>query len=541
MATSKSSKREETKPVKSPQVSEGKFDRTKSTGSASVPVVVPSESDATASEASQPRVNVQLLRGMKDIVPSEQPYWDHLRTITEDIARAYGYGRIDSPILEETGLFTRAVGRATDIVEKEMFSFDDQGGDHVSLRPEATASIVRAYIEHGMVNQPQPIKLWYFGPMFRYDRPQAGRLRQFHQFGLEVLGEKHPAVDAELILMGSNIFQSLGIPANVQLNSIGCALCRPTYEIELTNYLKTRRTDLCETCRRRMGRSTLRIFDCKEPGCQAVKESAPQIVDWLCEECKQHFIRVLEYLDELDVSYELSPFLVRGLDYYSKTVFEFIPTNAGENAQASLAGGGRYDGLVEILGGRPTPAAGIAFGLERLILKMKEAIADGRLAPFTPNAQQVYLAQLGDQAKRKAMRLFEQLRNGGFPVAANFAKDSLKAQLEQANRLNVRLTLILGQKEVIDGTIIIREMSSGIQEIVAYDKVVAEVKKRLEQDTVRESKTDIVVPVDADVAGDEPRGKKKDDLPPPPTIEDYEDDGAKTDESPPEGTRSAEE
>ncbi|MDO8598621.1 MAG: histidine--tRNA ligase [bacterium] len=479
---------------------------------ATPPVVAPA-----AVPEEPPRIPVvQLLRGMKDIIPTEQPYWAHVRSLVEELARTYGYQRIDTPILEDATLFTRAVGRASDIVEKEMFAFTDQGADHVCLRPEGTASIVRAYVEHGMLNQPQPIKLWYLGPMFRYDRPQSGRLRQFHQFGLEILGEQHPATDAELIMIGVNLFQALAIPVSVQVNSIGCAVCRPAYEVELETYLRGHRTDLCEDCKRRMQRGAfLRVFDCTLEECRRIQEGAPQIVDWLCEACKKHFIRVLEYLDELEVPYALSSFLVRGLDYYTKTVFEFWPAAAAEGgtsptAQVALAAGGRYDALTEALGGRPTPATGIAFGIERIILKMKEAISAGRLlAPAVPSTA-IYLAQLGDQAKRKAMKLFEQLRRGGFSVAANFAKDSLKQQLEHANRLGVRLTLILGQKEVIDGTIIIREMSSGIQEIVSYEKVLTETRRRLEQETVRESRTEaIAAPAESAVPPEAP-------APPPP-------------------------
>jgi histidyl-tRNA synthetase len=281
----------------------------------------------------------------------------------------------------------------------------------------------------------------------------------------------------------------------------------------------------------------MRIFTCPEAGCRNLHDGAPQMVDWLCETCKQHFIRVLEYLDELEVPYALSPFLVRGLEYYTKTVFEFLPTDGSSEQQpvspyAALAGGGRYDALSETLGGRPTPAAGIAFGLERVLLKTKEAIAAGRLVAPTPLVPVVYLAQLGEQAKRKAMRLLEQLRVEGIPIASAFAKDALKAQLEHANRIGVRLTLILGQKEVIDGTIIIREMSSGIQEIIAYEKVIPEVRKRLEQEAVRASTTAPTLPGEDDVVR-EPTI----DLPEPTTIEKFEegaDDGSDAVEEPPE-------
>ncbi|MFH1430481.1 MAG: histidine--tRNA ligase [Candidatus Uhrbacteria bacterium] len=435
-------------------------------------------------------VKTHLLRGFKDILPSDQPYWNRVRQVSESLATAYGYERIDVPILEESSLFQRTIGSVTDIVEKEMFSFVDSGEEKVSMRPEATAGVTRAYVEHGMRNQPQPVKLWYRGPMFRYDRPQAGRQRQFHQFGLEIFGDLHPATDAELLVIGVNFFRELGIPVVVQVNSIGCASCRPAYEEELVTFLKTNRTQICETCKHRTSRSPIRVFDCKEESCHMLYENAPQMVDWLCDACKQHFIRVLEYLDELEVPYALSPFLVRGLDYYTKTVYEFLPASAFEgdravSAQAALAAGGRYDMLAEQLGGEDTPAAGLAFGIERTIMKMREAVHDGAPAPVEPKPL-VYLAQLGDQAKRQAMRLFEQLRREGLAVVAHFSKDALKAQLEHANRLEVKLTLILGQKEVIDETIIIREMSSGIQEIIAFGKVRAEIEKRLAQDEVRE-------------------------------------------------------
>ncbi|MDO8425736.1 MAG: histidine--tRNA ligase [bacterium] len=450
-----------------------------------------------AEEEAQPAGEAQaaklhLLRGFKDIFPADQPYWDRLRSLAEEFSTAYGFHRMDTPLVEETALFTRAVGDATDIVEKEMFSFKDRGGDLVALRPEGTSGVVRAYVEHGMVNLPQPVKLWYFGPMFRYDRPQAGRLRQFHQWGLESLGEQHPAADAELLAVATGFFRELGIPVVAQVNSIGCAQCRPGYVEELTNYLKAHRTQLSEESRTRLGIAPLRVLDSKAEEDREVIESAPQMVDWLCDSCKQHFIRVLEYLDEFEVSYALAPFLVRGLDYYTKTVFELLPADVFEgggpiSSQAALAAGGRYDALVEQLGGRPTPATGIAFGIERIITKYREAVAAGTAVAPSARTLDVYMAQLGDQAKRKAMRLFDALRKEDFTVAAHFAKDALKAQLEHANRLQAKLTLILGQKEVIDDTIIIREMSSGIQEIVPFKRVRDEVRRRLAQEEVRET------------------------------------------------------
>lgn len=451
----------------------------------------------------------QLLRGMKDVPPEVQAYWMHLRNTAESFAQTYGYTHIETPILESASLFERAIGEGTELLESKLYAFSDPGGDRVALRPEGRSGLVRAYIEHGMANLPQPVKLFSWGSMFRHERPQAGRLRQFHQFTYEMLGEQHPAADAELMLIGVNCFRAFAIPVMVQVNSVGCMQCRPRYLEELEGYLTANRTQLSEEARGHIGKSSVRIFASTHPEDREVVTGAPQMVDWLCEVCKQHFIRVLEYLDELEVPYNLSPFLVHGSAYYTKTIFEFFPATAdGEVVvgQPALGGGGRYDALVEYLGGRPTPAVGIAFGVERVVTAMRDAVNAGRaIAPpaYRPN---VFLAQLGEQAKRKAMRLFEQLRQERFQVAAQFSKDALKAQLELANRLEVALTLILGQKEVIDGTIIIREMSSGIQEIVAYDKVVTEIRKRLEQETVR--KTTEAIPPPSDPLPDELRPPK---------------------------------
>jgi histidyl-tRNA synthetase len=417
----------------------------------------------------------QTLRGMKDILPSEQRYWLHVRDLVEDLARAYGYDRIDTPILEETALFARSVGKQTDIVEKEMFTFVDQGGENVALRPEATASIARAYINHGMFNQPQPVKLYYQGPMFRYDRPQSGRFREFHQFGFEVLGDKHPVLDAELIHLAHLFFKELGVKTAVQVNSLGCPACRPVYLAELADYYRPKRSRLCENCKRRLAKNPLRLLDCKEQGCIAVMESAPHIVDFLCDECKNHFMRVLEYLDDVQLPYVLNAHLVRGLDYYSKTVFEIWPAEDQESAQSALGGGGRYDGLVEHMGGRPTPACGFACGIERAILQMKAR----NVEPPARYRPEVFLSQLGDQARRKVLPLFEELRRSGVRVAASFSKDSLKSQLEIANRLGAKYTLIIGQKEVLDGTILVRDMEAGMQEIVDFTKAASEIKKKL--------------------------------------------------------------
>lgn len=417
----------------------------------------------------------QTPRGMKDILPSEAKYWRAVRTAGERLAAAYGFEWIETPIVEETALFVRGVGKQTDIVEKEMFSFIDQGGDEMTLRPEATAAIARAYINHGMLNMPQPVKLFYHGTMFRHERPQAGRYRQFHQFGFETIGEQKPVVDAELIICAHRFFVDLGLQVKVEVNSIGTVNDREQYREKLVAYYRQHRSVLCENCKVRLTKNPLRVLDCKESGCEPLKQGAPQIVDVLSEDSKNHFMKVLEYLEDAEVPFELNPYLVRGLDYYSHTVFEVIfPARDGVTKSAAAAGG-RYDGLIELLGGRPTPGAGFAIGLERTILEMKER----QIIPLDDSKPVVFLAQLGEPAKRKAFRVFDDLRRAGIPAAVAFSKDALKAQMEVANRLGVRYTLLIGQKEVLDGTIIIRDMEAGIQEMVDANKVTSEIAKKL--------------------------------------------------------------
>lgn len=419
----------------------------------------------------------QLLRGMKDILPEVQDYWNWVEKEAERLAKDYGYDKIETPILEETTLFTRAVGENTDIVEKEMFSFIDKGGENVSLRPENTTGIARAYTEHGMINLPQPVRLYYWGSFFRYDRPQAGRFREFHQFGFEVLGDSNPIIDTQLIVICSSFFKTLGLPIVIQINSVGCRNCRKEYEQLLVDYLNPRKKFLCEDCKRRLVKNPLRILDCKKEECRELILDAPQFIDHLDEECKEHFVKVLEYLDGAEIAYNLNPFLVRGLDYYTKTVFEIWPEEKTTDSQAALGGGGRYDYLVELLGGRPTPACGYAAGIERIItyLKEKEIVLPLQEKP------DIFVAQLGESAKKKALRLLEDLRQAGFKVASNFSKDGLKNQLSHASKLGVKFSLILGQKEILDKTILIRDMESGSQEVIDFNKILPELKKKLEK------------------------------------------------------------
>lgn len=404
-------------------------------------------------------------------------YWDFIRSKVSKFAQDYGFKRIDTPILEETNLFIRSVGKETDIIEKEMFSFIDKGGDNVTLRPEGTASIARAYIEHGMVNQPQPVKLFYFGPFFRYDRPQAGRYRQFHQFGFEALGEGNPVIDSQLISLVNNFYKEIGLEISIQINCLGCRSCQENFKKIITDYYKPRKNSLCEDCKKRLLRNPLRILDCKNENCQILVTDAPQFIDNLCEECHAHFVSVLEYLDDLEIPYTLNPHLVRGLDYYTKTTFEiWLASDSDKEArQNALGGGGRYDNLIEDLGGGYTPAIGYAGGIERLILIIKEK---GINIPSLPRPD-IFLAQLGDNARKKCLKLFEDLRQSAILASESLSKDGLKNQIEIANKQGVKYTLILGQKEMMDGTILLRDMESGIQETIDYNKIIQEIKKRL--------------------------------------------------------------
>ena len=429
--------------------------------------------------------NLALLRGMKDILPREEIYWKKLYHTAENLTEAYNFGYLETPILEDAGLFIRSIGKGTDVVDKEMYVFEDNDGDKICLRPEATASAVRAYIYHGMQTYPQPVKMWYYGPMFRHDRPQSGRYREFHQFGCENFGVHDAIVDAELISVAYNFLKDLGIKSIVHINSIGTVEDRQNYLVELTGYLRTKRGYLCEDCKKRITKNPLRVLDCKNDQCRPIIDEAPQIVDWLSPTSKNFFMKVLEYLDEMDIPYVLRSTLVRGLDYYTETVFELYAEETGEEgAQSALGGGGRYDLLVEQMGGQPTPACGFALGLERIVnvLRREQEAAQAAVKEEdrkTFDRSVVYLAQLGDQAKQKALKMIEDLRCGGIKVHHNLGKSSLKAQLEQANKIKAAYTLILGQKEVQEGTVIIRDMESGIQETVDRKKIKNALEKKL--------------------------------------------------------------
>ncbi len=426
-------------------------------------------------KASGAKRQIQLLRGMKDILPRDQYYWKALYDHAVKLAEDFGFDRLETPILEDASLFSRGVGKQTDIVEKEMYAFEDRDGEKIALRPENTASVVRAYLQHGMWNQPQPIKLWYWGPFFRHERPQDGRQRQFHQLGFEVLGDASPVIDAMVIQMTYLYYSEFNLPISIQINSIGMPEDRTRYKMELVQYYRSHRGVICEMCKARLIKNPMRVLDCKEDVCQPIKANAPQIVDYLSNESRDHFMKVLEYLDELNIPYFLNHTLVRGLDYYTKTVFEVVTTDEDQGSQTALCGGGRYDLLVEELGGKPTPAFGVAPGLERMVSQIRKRQVPVPGAPLP----QVYVAQLGDLSRRKAMTLFTRLREEGIRADQDFSKNSLKSQLESANAKKIPYAFVIGQKEVQEGTVIMRDMDSGAQETVDFNKAPQILKRKL--------------------------------------------------------------
>jgi len=405
-------------------------------------------------------------RGTSDILPKEQAHWHYIKQKVANICQLYGYERIDAPAFEDTQLFTRSVGEDTDIVEKQMYTFQDRSGSQITLRPEGTASVCRAYLEHGMHNLPQPVKLYYFASIFRYERPQAGRYRQHYQFGYEAIGDADAALDAEVIDMAWQFFESLNLQQlSLQLNSIGCKICRPGYLTALKDYYASYSHDLCPDCKTRLKRNPLRLLDCKKPLCQQIANSAPRSVDYLCQQCDTHFNQLKRYLELLEIPFVVNHCLVRGLDYYTRTVFEIQPE--AEGAQSTLGGGGRYDDLIEELGGKPTPAIGFAAGIERIILNLKKQDIP---VPALPKPQ-VFIAYVGNEAKEEAIKLASTLRKNSIGVIEAAGSKSLKAQLRQANTLGVHHTVIIGDEEVKTGIVILRDMTTAQQQTVSLSQL----------------------------------------------------------------------
>ena len=400
-------------------------------------------------------------RGTADILPVEQSYWEYIRKEIATICQLYGYQRIDTPMFEETALFIRGVGKETEVVQKQMYTFNDNSGTSITLRPEGTAPVCRAYIEHGMQNMLQPVKLFYLSPAFRYERPQAGRYRQHWQFGVEAIGEEDPALDAEVIDMGWHFYQRLGLSElSLKLNSIGCQLCRPPYLNALKDYYAKCAAELCPECKEKLVRSPLRLLDCKNATCRELAEAAPQSTDYLCTECKNHFDQLQHYLTLLNIPFTRDSCLVRGLDYYTKTVFEFLPHEEG--AQSALGGGGRYDNLIEELGGKHTPAIGFATGIERIILNLKRANIS---IPSLPGPT-IYIAYLGEQAKEEALKLAEELRQHSIPTITSLGSRSLKAQMRQANATGAAQVITIGENEIKNNTVELRDMVRAQQKTI---------------------------------------------------------------------------
>jgi len=416
---------------------------------------------------------IKAVRGVHDILPTEAVKWRHVEDTARRVFEAYGYEEIRLPIFEKTEVFARGIGEATDIVQKEMYTFEDRSGESLTLRPEATASLLRAYIENGLFVHPKPVRLYTIGAMFRHERPQAGRYRQFHQLDLEAIGDVHPALDAEVIAALMELFKDLGLTDRLTLyiNSIGDAACRPGYREKLVGFLRQHAMGLCEECRERMERNPLRVLDCKNPKCRPVLDTAPSVHDSLCFDCAQHFLDVQNYLKATRIPYQINPRLVRGLDYYVRTTFEVTATELG--AQNAVAGGGRYDGLVELLGGPRDPAIGFAVGIERVVQLLPEADGEHR-RPFA------VLIPIGDEALKKLLPVAQALRAAkprAIHVELGYGTRKLGNELDRANRFRVPYAVIVGESELQKSEALIKDMTSGTQRAVPLDRLELELLK----------------------------------------------------------------
>ena len=411
-------------------------------------------------------------KGTKDVIPAESYKWHYVENIIRELTQVFGYREIRTPVFEHTELFERGVGDTTDIVQKEMYTFEDRGGRSITLKPEGTAGAVRAYIENNLYAEPQPIKVYYITPVFRYERPQAGRLREHHQFGVEVFGAPQASIDAEIILMAMTLFNRLGIKGlSLNINSIGCPKCRPEYHKALKNYLAEHLDKLCSTCNTRFDRNPLRILDCKEDKCKTVVKDAPVMLDYLCDECKNHFEDLKKFLEAAKIEYTVNPMIVRGLDYYTKTVFEIISTDIG--SQGTVCGGGRYDALVAECGGPDVAGAGFGLGLERLLLVLE---SQGIEIP-KPNVCDVYFVTIGENAKEKAFELMLNCRAYGISADMDHVGRSVKAQFKYANKIGSPWVCVLGDDEIENNMIKIKNMTDGREETIAQDKLIDYISK----------------------------------------------------------------
>lgn len=414
-------------------------------------------------------VITKKIKGTEDVLPKDSYRWQFVEDVMRKESAAYGFKEIRTPVFEHTELFARGVGQTTDVVQKEMYTFDTKGGESVTLRPEGTAGAARAVLEHGLVNDSLPIKASYFVSCYRYEKPQAGRLREFHQFGLECYGTQSPAADAELICAAQSIFDRLGIKQlRLEINSIGCPTCRAEYHKALKEYFYGYKDELCETCNSRLEKNPMRILDCKSPVCSKIAQGAPKITDYLCDECKEHFASVQKYLDAAGVEYTVNPTIVRGLDYYTKTVFEFVTDFIG--AQDTVCGGGRYDGLIEELGGKHLPSLGFAMGIERLLMLMdKQGIEIPK-----PSTCDLYVAVMGESASLKSFEIIKAVRSCGLIAETDIVGRGLRAQMKYADKIGAKFSMVLGDNEIEQGKAVIKNMSSGEQTEIVLDDTFAE-------------------------------------------------------------------
>ena len=414
-------------------------------------------------------VITKKIKGTEDVLPKDSYRWQFVEDVMRKESAAYGFKEIRTPVFEHTELFARGVGQTTDVVQKEMYTFDTKGGESVTLRPEGTAGAARAVLEHGLVNDSLPIKASYFVSCYRYEKPQAGRLREFHQFGLECYGTQSPVADAELICAAQSIFDRLGIKQlRLEINSIGCPTCRAEYHKALKEYFYGYKDELCETCNSRLEKNPMRILDCKSPVCSKIAQGAPKITDYLCDECKEHFASVQKYLDAAGVEYTVNPTIVRGLDYYTKTVFEFVTDFIG--AQGTVCGGGRYDGLIEELGGKHLPSLGFAMGIERLLMLMDK---QGIEIP-QPSTCDLYVAVMGESASLKSFEIIKAVRSCGLIAETDIVGRGLRAQMKYADKIGAKFSMVLGDNEIEQGKAVIKNMSNGEQTEIVLDDTFAD-------------------------------------------------------------------
>lgn len=410
----------------------------------------------------------KAIKGTKDILPKDIYKNQYIESTCLSVAENFGYKEIRTPVFEHTELFQRGVGDTTDVVQKEMYTFDDKGGRSITLRPEGTAGAARSFLENGLCNETLPQKVCYLTSCYRYEKPQAGRLREFHQFGIECFGTASPLADAEMISLAKSIFDQLGVKElHLEINSIGCPECRAEYHKALKEYFSSRKEELCPTCQERLDRNPMRILDCKSPVCSEIAKYAPVVLDYLCDECKEHFERVKKYLSIMNIDYKINPQIVRGLDYYTKTVFEFVSDSIG--AQGTVCGGGRYDGLIEEFGGQKTPSLGFGMGLERLQLVM-EAQKCEFPAAATPD---LFIVALGEKATLKAIEIAKDMREEGFSVLYDLNERSLRAQMKYADKTNAKFNVVIGDNEVENGTAKLKNMETGDTKEISLDTFVS--------------------------------------------------------------------